>query len=97
MNKLTILLASDQDSYYTYTLWINGQIIRKSDDSIMTEDILRYIKDAVDCYMPISGMELDIFTLYEPNTRDIPDYVNTAQALQEWYLETTGEELARGW
>ena len=89
--KLNILLASDQDSYRT--LWLNGIKVRESSDSIYLEDILYMIEDFVNENGSITDMNVEAYDLYETNTSEIPEEINTGEELCSWYLETTGEEL----
>lgn len=87
----TILFAQDDNSYTT--IWINGIKEWDATDNIRIEDILWRVSQLG----RINSFVVNTYNLCDINVSDIPESVNTAETLCEWYLETTGEEIEEGW
>lgn len=95
-NKFEVIFVGDQDSYKT--IWFNGVKEFDSSDSIMIEDVLNSIAERVNVYSGIDSMVVETFNLTgDASTSDIPEDVNTVEALREWHLNTYGTEIANGW
>lgn len=96
MATLEVIFVKDQDSYKT--IWVNGIKECDSSDSVIIEDVLHMIENHVNNNEGIKSMTVETFSLCgDASTSDIPDEVNTVEALEEWHLNTFESEIESGY
>lgn len=94
LTNLEIICIEDQDSYKS--LWVNGENLYRSTDSLLVEDIFHLIQDIVEKNGGIQKMVVHTFSLDDVGTSDIPENLNTLEELQAWHVSQTGQVMSDG-